>query len=50
MVVIFFKMTSPKADCILCQALSVLIVIYFFPYKLVQNKGLNNLLLKEAAM
>ena len=41
-------MTSPKAVCILFQALTALIVIEFFPYKFVWNEGLNNLLVEEA--
>ena len=44
------KMTSPKAAYILFQALTALIVIQFFPYMLVSNKGLNNLPLEEAAV
>ena len=31
----FYKITSPKAVCILFQALNALIAIEFFPYKLV---------------
>ena len=44
----FFKMTSPKAVCILFQALTALIVTEFLPYKFVQNEGLNNLPVEEA--
>ena len=43
-------MTFPKAVCILFQALTALIVIVFFPYKLVQNEGLKNLPVEEAAV
>ena len=43
-------MTSAKAVCILFQALTVPIVIECFPYKLVQNEGLNNLPVEEAAV
>ena len=48
MVVKFFKMTSPKAVCILFQALTALIVTEFFPYKFVWDEGLNNLPVEEA--
>ena len=41
LVVIFFKMTFPKAVCIFFPALIAL--IEFFPCKLVWNEGLNNL-------
>ena len=44
-VVKFFKISSV---CILFQALTALKVIEFFPYKIVQNEGLNNLPVKEA--
>ena len=47
-VVQFFKMTSPKAVCILYQALTAPIVIEFFPYKFVRNESLNNLPVEEA--
>ena len=47
MVAKFFKMTSPKAVCILFQALTSLIVIYMF-HKFVGNEGLNNLPVEEA--
>ena len=50
MMVIFFKMTSPKAVCILFQALTALIVIKLFPYELVRKKCLNNLPIEEAAV
>ena len=42
MMVNIFKMTSPKAVCILFQALTALIAIKPFPYKLVQKKCFNN--------
>ena len=50
MVVKFFNLTSPKAVCILFQALTALIVIEFFPYKFVWNEGLNILPVEEAAV
>ena len=50
MVVRLFKMTFPKAVCILLQALTALIVTEFFPYKLVRNEDLNNLPVEEAAV
>ena len=43
-------MTFPKNVCILFQALTALTVTEFFPYKLVQNEGLNNLPAQEAAV
>ena len=43
-------MTFPKTVCILFQALTALTVIEFFPYELVPNEGLNNLLVEEAAV
>ena len=43
-------MTSPKTVCILFQELIALIAIEFFQYKLVWNKGLNNLLLEITAL
>ena len=46
----FFKMTSLKVVCILCQALPALIVTEFFQCKFVQNEGFNNLLVKETAV
>ena len=49
-VVKFFKTTSPKAVCILFQALIALIVIEIFPYKFIRNESLNNLLVEEAAV
>ena len=49
MVVRFFKITFPKAVCILFQGLTALIVIEFFPYKFVRNEGLNNLPVEEVA-
>ena len=42
MMVRFFKMTFPKAVCVLFQALTALIVIKFFPHKIVQNEGLES--------
>ena len=44
------RFTSPKIVCILFQALTALIVIGFFPYKLVQKEGLRILLAEEAAV
>ena len=49
MVVTFFKMASPKAVCILFQALTAHKVIENFPYKLFWNKGLNNLTVERTA-
>ena len=43
------KKKSPKAVCILFQALTTSIVIEFFPYKLVWNEGLHNLPKEKAA-
>ena len=50
MVVKFFKMIFPRAACILLQALTALLVIEFFPHKVVWNEGLNNLPVEEAAV
>ena len=50
MVVKFLNVTSPKAVCILFQALTAILVIEFFPYKLVWTEGLNNLPTEEAAV
>ena len=46
----FFKITSPKAVCTLFQALAALKIIECFPYKIVQNEGLNNLPAEEATV
>ena len=46
----FCKMTSPKAVCILFQALTAPIVIESFPNKLFPNEGLNSLPKEEAAV
>ena len=46
----FCKMTSPKAVCILFQALTAPIVIESFPNKLFPNEGLNSLPIEEAAV
>ena len=46
----FFKMTFPKAACILFQTLTAPRVTEFFPYKLVQDEGLNNLSVEQAAV
>ena len=43
-------MTSPKAVCILFQALTAILVIELSPYKLVLNKGLNNLPVEETVL
>ena len=50
MVVRFFKMTFPKAVCILFQGLTALIAIECFPYKFVRNEGFHNLPVEEAAV
>ena len=48
MLVNFFKKTSPKAVTILFQALTAL--IENFPYKFVQNEGLNSLPVEETSV
>ena len=43
-------MTSPKAACILFQALTGLKIIEFLSYKLVRTERLNNLSLEESGV
>ena len=41
---------TPKAGCILFQALTAPKVMEFFPYKLVRNEDLNNLPVERTAV